>query len=159
MEVIKSILEGGLHPEALLPDINNIIGKVELLVKVAVLIGPAVLLILGLIYLVVPPREANHFLGYQFFWGKSSIPCWRFTQRVTGFIWTLLGLGMLVIMYFVTVSFGGKEAMEIISTSAKCILLELALIAISCIVVDVIVVAVYDRKGQKRSDKNKAEEE
>lgn len=153
MENLKNFLET-LDPSVLLPDLNHMLDKVQLLVRIGVLIGPLVLLVFGLIYLIAPPREANHFLGYQFFWGKSSVECWRFTQRLAGFAWSVLGLVLLVVMYFISGGFAGKEAMAMISAAAHCILWELALIAICCLAVDVIVMIVYDSKGRKRKDKS-----
>lgn len=155
MEYIKKFLET-LDPSVLLPDLNQMLDKVHLLVRISVLIGPLVLMILGLIYLLLPPKEANHSLGYQFFWGKSSVECWRFTQRLAGFAWSVLGLVLLVVMYFISNGFAGKEAMDMISAAAHCILWELVLIAVCCLVVDVLVMVVYDSKGRKRKDKKKS---
>ena len=154
MEYLKTLLEEGFDPAALLPDINHMLDKIDLLVRAAVMIGPVVLLIMGVIYLVCPPKEANHFLGYQFFWGKNSVEAWRFTQKVAGIGWCILGLVLTVAMYVISGGFAAKDAVDVVSTAAHCIIWELVLVAVSCLAVDGVVMAFYDRKGQRRKRKD-----
>ena len=64
IESIKKVLDG-FHPEELLPNISELFGSLSTLCRGAVMIGPVVLLIMGLAYLFLSPKEANHYFGYR----------------------------------------------------------------------------------------------
>ena len=99
-EMIKSLL-GDFDPTALLPDLGAMFGHLELLLRIAVLVGPLCLLGFGLWYLLAPAKEANHSVGYRFYWGMSSVEVWQFTQRLAGLVWTGVGLGIIVVSILV----------------------------------------------------------
>lgn len=157
MEFIKTLLSD-FDPAALLPELDTFLGKVELIMRIAVMAGPIVLLVLGLWYLLLPPKEANHSVGYRFFWGMNSVEAWRFTQKVAGIVWGLLGLALTVIMFFLSAGFRGKETMELVELAVKCIFWELGLVAISCLGIDIAVVVVFNSKGIRRREKRARKE-
>lgn len=74
-----------------IPKLDNVMDYVLKLMKLAVRVGPMVILILGLIYLLIPPKEANRKAGYRTFFGMGSLAAWRFTQFVSGLIMTISG--------------------------------------------------------------------
>ena len=158
MEFFVNLLSD-FDPAALLPQLDTMLGKVELLVRIAVLAGPAVLLILGLWYLILPPKEANHTFGYRFFWGMSSVESWRFTQKTAGIVRALLGLVLGGVMYFLTTGFRGKEMIEMLMLAVQCILWELGLVAVSCLLIDILVVIKFDSKGVSRKEKRMLREQ
>ena len=80
-ETLKSLIND-FDPMKLIPDLGNLLGWLELAVRISVMAGPVILLVLGLWYLILPPKEANHFAGYRFYWGMGSVDAWRFTQRM-----------------------------------------------------------------------------
>ena len=53
IEDIKQIMDG-FDPAALLPDLSTLEGKAELICRIAVLVGPVLLLALGRLVLVLP---------------------------------------------------------------------------------------------------------
>ena len=150
MEYIMSFLGGEFDPATLLPDLGTLLGKVELLLRLVVLAGPVTILVLGLIYFLIPPKEANHHLGYQFFWGKSSVEAWRFTQKLAGIVWAVLGLILAIIGLFSSSGFQGMEAMDMVWRAVKCVLWQLGLVAVSVIGIDITVVVLFNSKGQRR---------
>ena len=158
MEFFVNLLSD-FDPEALLPQLDTMLGKVELLARIAVLIGPAVLLVLGLMYLLVPPREANHTFGYRFFWGMSSVESWRFTQKTAGITWSVLGAILCGVMYFLTTGFRGKEMIEMLMLAVQCILWELGLVAVSGLIIDILVIVKFDSKGISRQEKKRLREQ
>lgn len=155
MEVIEKFL-GDFDPSALLPDLDSMLGRMEFLLRLAVMIGPLILLVLGILYFLLPAKEANYSFGYRFFWGMNSVEAWRFMQKVAGIAWGGLGLVLTVIMFFVCAGFGGKETMDMVWAAVRCILWELGLLAISCIVIDVIMLVMFNSKGDRRSAKTKS---
>ena len=136
--------------EKFMPELDSVIGWVELLSRVAVMIGPVLVLIFGLIYFFIPPKEANHTLGYRFYWGMGSIQAWRFTQRLAGLAWMGMGLILSVIMLLICNGFRGMETPAMVENAITCLLWELGIITVVCLAIDVVVLLRYDRKGRVR---------
>ena len=133
-----------------IPKLNTVLGWVETFSKLAVLAGPMILLVLGLIFWFCPPKEANHRLGYRFWWGMGSVEAWQFTQRVAGILWTCMGLPLSIIMLLVCGGFSPKDGLDMVSTAATCLIWELILIGLLCLFIDVVVLLRFDRKGNQR---------
>lgn len=151
VESLKSIFEG-FDLAAFLPELTSLLGWVETVMRLCVMIGPLLLLGFGLLYLVAPPKEANYSLGYRFWWSMSSLDAWQFTHRLVGCIWMPLGLILTIVMAVICNGFRRMEAMDMVWCAVKCLGWELALTVLSCLVVDVVVILVFDRKGFRRSD-------
>lgn len=137
-------------PANFMPELGSMLGIVELVCRIAVLLTPVALLALGLMYFLVPPREANHSFGYRFYWGMSSVESWLFTQKLAGLLWSIIGLVLTIVMALICNSYRGMEVMEIVWSAAECILWELALVAGSIILIDLTVVICFNRKGVLR---------
>ena len=137
----------------LLPQVDTIVGKVELAMRVAVMIGPIVLLLLGLAYIFASPKEANHYFGYRCYFGMGSVDAWRFTQRIAGIVWGAMGLVLTGIMLLVCSSFRGKEIMDILSSAVTSVLWQAGLTAAACLVINILVALRFDSKGELRSRK------
>ncbi|MBO5953741.1 MAG: SdpI family protein [Oscillospiraceae bacterium] len=137
-------------PASLVPQLNTVIGWVETFARLCVMAAPLLLLGLGLWYLFMPPKEANYSAGYRFYFGMGSIEAWRFTQRLAGMAWTVLGLILTVIMALICIGFRGMDAVDMASTALSCVLWELGLIAVCCIAINVTVALCYDKDGNRR---------
>ena len=149
IENIKELMDG-VDIGALLPDLQSLAEKIPVLARVAVLLGPLVLLFLGLHYLLLAPKEANYSTGYRFVWGMGSEESWRFMQRVAGIAWTVMGLALLILMAIQSMGFGQMELMDLLWKAAGCIAMQAALVLLSCLVINLIIFACYDRKGNRR---------
>ena len=57
-DAIKGLMDS-FDPASLLPDLSTIFGWVVLVCRIAVLVGPIVLVALGIAYLFFSPKEAN----------------------------------------------------------------------------------------------------
>ena len=150
-EDIKVLMDN-FDPASLLPDLTTVVGKVEFITRIAVLVGPIVLLTLGILYFFAAPREANYRFGYRCYFGMGSEEAWRFTQRFAGLIWSVLGLVLTVVMLIITGSFPGNPIMDIIGKGAKCLIWEGGLILLSILVINVTAMLIYDSKGQCRKN-------
>jgi len=148
-EDIKVLMDN-FDPAALLPDLSNLAGIVAFLTRIALLAGPIVLLVLGLAYFLVSPREANYHFGYRCYFGMGSEEAWRFTQRFAGLVWAGLGLVLTVVMYFITNGFAGGQVMDIIGSGVKCLLWEIGLAVVSCLVINLVVMLRFNRRGDRR---------
>ena len=134
----------------ILPELDSFLGWMELLIRLAVMAGPLLVLIFGCIYFFMPPKEANHSLGYRFYWGMGSEYAWRFTQRLAGFVWMIAGGLLTLVMFFVTVAVGGKDLAQMGYDAVICLFWELGVIVVACLAIDVVVLLRYDRKGNVR---------
>ena len=146
---IKEMMDA-FDPAALLPDLAGIGDWIASLARWAVLIGPLVLLALGLAYLFLSPKEANYHFGYRCYHGMGSVEAWRFTQRLGGMVWAGLGLVLTIVMIIVSITFSGKEIMDIISAGVTCLVWEVVLVGLSCIGINVLVARRYDKNGELR---------
>lgn len=155
MEVIQTLLSD-FDPGSFLPELDTMPGKIALLARIVIMAGPVILSVLGLWYLILPPKEANHSVGYRFFWGMSSVESWRFTQKVAGAVWSVLGIVLSLVMYVISGGFGDKEMMDILWKCVECIFWEMGLIAASCLAIDLIVVFTFNSKGIRRREKKTA---
>ena len=148
-EDIKVLMDN-FDPASLLPDLSSVVGIVEFVTRIAVLAGPIVLLVMGILYFFVSPKEANYHFGYRCFFGMGSEEAWRFTQRLAGLVWGALGLVLTILMVIITGSFPGQPIMDTISTGVTCLIWEIVLAALSCLGINVIVMLLYNARGYRR---------
>ena len=145
-EDIKVLMDN-FDPASLLPDLTNVVGIVEFITRIAVVAGPIVLLVMGVLYFFLSPKEANYHFGYRCYFGRGSENAWQFTQRLAGLVWMGLGLILTIIMVIISSGFAGKPIMDTISSGFTCLIWEIVLTAISCVAINVLVMLRYDRKG------------
>ena len=144
---------------AFLPEMGTLLGWVETLLRLLVMAGPLLLLGFGLLYLLAPPKEANYSLGYRFWWSMASLDAWLFTHKLVGFVWTGLGFVLTIVMALICNGFRRMEPMDMVWSAVGCLIWELVLVGLSCLVIDAIVVAMFDKDGFRRSDYDEEEEE
>ena len=154
IESIKEIMDG-FDPASLLPDLSGLFGSLETVCRWAVLIGPVILLVLGLAYLFLSPKEANYYFGYRTYFGMGSVHAWRFTQRIAGVILGGLGLILTVIMLIVSGSFGKLEVMDMVWKAVSCLIWEAVLALLANITIAAAAAYTFDRNGEFRKKKKK----
>ena len=84
--------------EDLLPELAPLLEQSALWARLLMLIGPFVILGMGLYYYLNAPKEANFRSGYRCYFGMGSVEAWQYTQRLAGGLWVLLGLGLAIWM-------------------------------------------------------------
>jgi hypothetical protein len=137
---------------SLIPSLDTLLGKLDLLLRVCVMAGPLTLLGLGLYYFLAPPGEANHSAGYRFRYGMSKVKVWQFMQRLAGMVYSGVGLVLTVVMAIMCISFGKMEAPDMVFSAVKCILWELAIIGAATAGINVTIVVLYDSQGNSRKE-------
>ena len=150
-EALKALFED-FDVAAFLPELETALGWIEMFLRIAVMAGPLLLLLFGLIYLLVPPKEANYSLGYRFWWGMASLEAWQYTQSVAGKVWTAMGVSLTVILALICNAFRRMDPMAMVWTALVCIIVELVLIGGSCIAINSMVKKRYDKDGYLRED-------
>ena len=146
MEAIKALTEGA-DLTKLLPDLSTFLGKVEALMRIAIMIAPLVLLGLGLLYFLASPKEANYKLGYRCFWGMSSVEAWQFTQKLAGIVWSILGFVLCIVMTVQSGKFQGMEADAMAYLAVKYLLVELVCVVVSILLINLTVFVCFNHKG------------
>lgn len=137
---------------SLIPSLESLLGKLDLLMRICVMAGPLALLGLGLYYFLAPPSEANHSAGYRFRYGMSKVKVWRFMQRVAGMVYSGVGLVLTVVMAIICISFGKMEAPDMLWAAVECILWELGIIVVATAAINITVIVVYDSQGNNRQE-------
>ena len=149
IDSIKSALDG-FDPASLLPDLSKVFDSLSPLCRFAVLVGPVVVLLLGLSYLFLSPKEANHYLGYRCYFGMGSEYAWRFTQRLAGWMFTAAGLVMTLVMFAISVSFPYMQLTDLVWRAASCLAVELVVSVLLVLTVNLSAACHFDRKGRHR---------
>lgn len=151
VDFLKSLL-GDMDPTALLPDLGPILDNLDVVLRVVVLAGPLCLLGLGLLYLLAPPKEANHLFGYRLFWGMASVESWQFTQKTAGLVWLGLGLAMTVVMAFLCNNYRDMVWETMMTSALVSVVAELVLVFASKLLISALVVLKFDMKGTQRKE-------
>lgn len=152
MDKLLSLLDG-LDIAKLLPEVDTVLGKLAFIMRICLLIGPVILLALGLIYLLIPPKEANYKAGFRTYWGMGSIQAWRFTQRLAGIVFSALGLILMIVMLIISGGFGSMDEMEMVSGTVTCLLWQVGLAFAGYLGVAITVCVLFDRTGSPRQKK------
>ena len=137
----------------IMPDLSNLLGWIDLFIRICVMAAPIAVLFFGLWWLILPPKEANHSVGYRCFFGMGSVEAWRFTQKLAGTLWSVLGLCLLIIAVLVSNKFPDMDAMAMLDKAVVCILWQGGLVASVCIAINIVTTIRYDRNGYLRSEK------
>ena len=146
---IKELMDG-FDPAALLPEIDSIVGKVQLTCSLAILAAPIIMLCMGIAYLFFAPREANYYFGYRTAFGMGSVSAWRHTQKVAGLIFGGLGLILTILMLMICLTLSSRQAMDMVWLAVKCLIWEGVLALIAKFSINSIALYTYDYNGNKR---------
>ena len=149
MDGIMSLLKD-FDIAALLPEIGPLMRTAQMVIWVLTLIGPVLLLVLGALYYFKPPKEANYSWGFRTYFTMGSEEMWRFTQKVAGLSWIILG-GVLSVTMLVMGAFLLKTDITRAGfTAFWCMIGELALLIVSWFVIHAIVLRFFDLDGNRR---------
>lgn len=146
---IKELMDG-FDPAALLPSLQKLFGSLEILCRVAVMIAPVVMLVLGLAYLFLAPREANYYFGYRCYFGMGSVPAWRFTQKVAGLLLSAAGLALTIVMFVISGGFGSMEVTDMVWKAASCLAWQAGIALLVTLAINTIAAVTFDRRGELR---------
>jgi len=154
MESIKALMDG-FDPASLLPDLSRVFDSLAPVCRFAVMIGPLILLMLGLAYLFLAPKEANWYFGYRCYFGMGSEYAWRFTQRLAGLLFGGAGLVLTVIMFVISGRFRYMEVTAMVWQALECMLVETAAVLLIVLTINISTALHFNRKGQHRRKGNK----
>jgi len=151
---IKELMDG-FDPAALLPELEGVFSTMATICRIAVLVGPIVLLVLGIAYLFLSPKEANYYFGYRCYYGMGSVQAWRFTQRMAGIVLGGLGLVLTLVMYLISGGFAGMDTMDMAWRALTCVIWECVLTAVALLSINAVAALTFDKRGEYRRKKKK----
>ena len=152
VEDLKGLMDE-FDPASLLPELDGILEGIVSLARMAVMVGPILLFVAGLAYLLLAPKEANYTFGYRCAFGMGSVEAWRFTQRLAGIVWSVLGLVLSIVMRAKTGNFIDMEISQMLWQAVKCLIWETGIVAVSCLVINTVVMARFTYDGEYRKDR------
>ena len=153
IESIKEIMDA-FDPATLLPELGDIFSIITDVCRIAVMVAPIILLVLGLAYLFLAPREANYYFGYRCYFGMGSVEAWRFTQRLAGIVLGGLGLILTGVMLVISMGFPGMEAMDMVWKAFWCLVWQGCLALLANIGIWLAAFIRFDARGNLRKKKN-----
>ena len=121
IESIKELMDA-FDPASLLPELGDIFSIITTICQIAVMVGPILLLVLGLAYLFFSPKEANYYFGYRCYFGMGSVEAWRFTQRLAGIVLGLSGLILSGIMLLLSAGVPDMTPVEMVWRAFWCLI-------------------------------------
>jgi len=151
---IKELMDA-FDPASLLPEMSEIFGSLVSVCRVAVMVGPIVLLVLGLAYLLLSPREANYYFGYRCYYGMGSVPAWRFTQRFAGVVLGGTGLILTLWMHSVSGGFAGMDVTDMVWKAVDCLVIQAVAAVIATLVINLTAMVRFDHRGEYRKVKRR----
>ena len=142
-----------LDPAKLVPPLDSLLDKVQPVATVAIMIGPLVMLLFGLWYFLLPPKEANHAAGFRTWFGMGSVRAWRTTQKIAGIVWGGCGLVLSVVMWLISRGFDKLDAMQMAERAFSCLIWQIGIALITYIGISIVVMFLFDSKGRRRGQK------
>ena len=149
MEKITELLNN-FSLEKYIPKLDTLMGWVQWLISLAIRVGPICILVLGLIYLLIPPKEANWKAGYRTYFGMGSVMAWNFTQRVAGILMIPTGLLLTVIAYVKIGKFSDYDLMTMAQKAFGAIIFQVVCALIIYIFMFVLTAVMFTRNGDCR---------
>ena len=153
MDFISSLLDGLDNIGNLVPALEKLLSSAQLWLTIVLLIGPVAMLILGVIYLFLPPKEANHHIGYRTYFGMGSVEAWLHTQKLAGIIYGGLGIILGIIMIFVSVSLKNRDMMQAFTSAITWLCVQVGIVLLVYLGMFVYTAIVFDRHGNRRREK------
>ena len=149
IEDFKGLMDG-FDPASMLPELDTVLGGLAPVFRVAVLAGPVLMLLFGLLYIFAAPKEANYHFGYRCYYGMGSVEAWRYTQKLAGIVFAALGLILSVAMLLISGSFPQMETMELLWRTVYVLAAQAILLGVSCLAINTVAALRFDRKGLER---------
>ena len=149
MDAIRSLLD--LFDIAnYLPNLTLFAGTAKLILWILMLVGPALMTLLGLTYYLKPPAEANFSWGFRTYFGMGSVEAWRYTQKVAGLCWIVVGGAMAAVILGMGLFMLALNAGQAAVMAMWAVGIELVLIIASWVFINILVLRKYDRHGNPR---------
>ena len=133
--------------DAIIPELNQMLTDMRLWLGIAMLIGPVLLLLMGVHYFYFAPAEANHKAGYRTYYGMGSVEAWKFTQNLAGKVWGFMGAGLAVLALIGCIIMLGQEPENAVVPGLIILIVEVITVLTGYFVIESTVSRRYDAEG------------
>lgn len=152
IETIKTFFEG-FDPNSLLPNLSKLLTDISLICRIALYVGPVLLMVLGLGYLFLAPKEANWYFGYHTYFGMGSVEAWQFTQHLSGIVFAGLGAILLAATVIVDFAVPTADVNALVWRCVYCLAAQAGLALLAVLFLNVSAMLRYDAKGRRKRRK------
>lgn len=149
MEKITELLNN-FSLEKYIPKLDTLMGWIQWLVSLAVRLGPICILVLGIIYFLIPPREANRKAGFRTYFGMGSMIAWNVTQRLAGILMIPTGLVLTVIAFVKVSKFPDYDLMTMADAAFQAVKGQAICALIIYVLMFLLTAVLFDRNGDCR---------
>ena len=149
MEKITELLNN-FSLEQYIPQLDTLMGWVQWLVSLAVRLGPICILVLGIIYFLIPPKEANRKAGFRTYFGMGSVIAWNVTQRIAGILMIPFGLILTIIAYKKVGAFPGYDLMTMARVAFETVKSQVICALIIYVLMFLMTAVLFNRNGDCR---------
>ena len=139
--------------DALIPNLEKLMGDMRSWLGIAMIIGPVIFIVMGLVYYFLAPPEANHKLGYRTYFGMGSVTAWKFTQKLAGIVWGGLGIILAIVAIIGCVIMVGQQLSKATTTALTILIIEAVAAVLAFLTVEITVLLRYDMNGSARKKK------
>ena len=149
MEKITELLNN-FSLEKYIPKLDTLMGWIQWLVSLAVRLGPICILVLGIIYFLIPPKEANRKAGYRTYFGMGSVIAWNVTQRLAGILMIPTGLVLTIIAYVKVGKFPDYDLMTMADVAFQAVKGQTICALIIYVLMFLLTAVLFNRNGDCR---------
>lgn len=136
-----------------LPNVGGIMANIAVICRIVILVGPILLLLLGLAYYFRAPKEANWYFGYRTYFGMGSPRAWQYTQHLAGMVFAGLGAVLTIVMIAMCIWFAFLDIQSIVWYTVYCLIAEVVLAGGGVIFINCWTMNCFDAKGRVRKKK------
>lgn len=148
MEALTNLLKD-FDINAMLPQMDTLLGRLTLLCWVFITVGPVLLLGFGLKFFFLPAKTPRG-IGFRTYFVTGSNEAWRFAQRLAGLLWMITGGVLLVVSLVLGLFFGGMELMTMTWTAVIYCGVQLLVVIALYTAVTLRTLKFYDRNGNPK---------
>lgn len=150
MEAITAFMES-FDISKLLPELGKFISDLRFWAGLFMLIGPMIMLLLGLWYFFLPTKEANHHVGFRAYFGMGSPEAWCYAQKRAGLFFMIGGGALAVVSLVFVIILGGAEPMKM-ATTALILLMVQAIAAFGLwVALQIMLMTKFDKNGNRKN--------
>ena len=97
---------------------------------------PAIMIFAGILFLVAPPKYKNRFYGYRTPGSRKSPEAWEYAHKTMGMAWTIIGFGMLLLSFVVTIIYPASLTYELVTFGTKYCLFQAVIMIIPIVPIE-----------------------
>lgn len=134
---------------AMLPELDTFIGQLRFWAGLIMVLGPLVMLCAGLLYTFRPSPNPQCHIGFRSYLSTGSTDVWRFSQRLAGTVYTVLGGALFVVFLLLSFFFGLMNPLTMATVALICIILFFLLALAANVLIRKRILHFYDKEGTR----------